>query len=165
MCRAEFSAVIVNTFTAKEFSEIGPFMHLSNHVFQSQEFHKFLGYEAHLFFLFLFLFFWKCSKFNVESKHTIKVCLNIVHFVNNCIWSGTGEFSLIQQKYLSTDCYRKTCNSRANKMISQRKFICPKLTIQALEKVVKYLQCHQKRHRNDAIDVVLVYLLITEQHW
>ena len=56
---------LFNTFTAKGFSETRPLMHLSKHVFRSQELQKYLSYEAQVFFS-------KCSKFNVDSKNVIK---------------------------------------------------------------------------------------------
>ena len=40
-------------------------------------------------------------------------------------------------------------------------FTCPKLTIKTLERWVKYIQSYQKKHQNDVIDVVLVFLLLT----
>ena len=41
---------LVNTFSAKRFSEISPFMHLNKHIFQSQKRQKYLTYEVHIFF-------------------------------------------------------------------------------------------------------------------
>ena len=55
---------VLNTFTAKGFSETRPFMYLGKHVFRSQELQKYLSNEAH--------FFSKYSKFNVDSKNAIK---------------------------------------------------------------------------------------------
>ena len=34
----------------EEYSETGPFRHLSNHTLQSTEFRKYFGYEGHRFF-------------------------------------------------------------------------------------------------------------------
>ena len=41
---------IINTLTTKEYLEERFFMHLSNHVFLSQIFQKYLSYGAHVFF-------------------------------------------------------------------------------------------------------------------
>ena len=40
----------VNTLTAEGCSKIGPFKHLTSHLFWSQQFRKYLSYETHLFF-------------------------------------------------------------------------------------------------------------------
>ena len=48
--RIENEENFINTFTAKEFSETRPFIHLSKHVFGSQELQKYLSYEAHSLF-------------------------------------------------------------------------------------------------------------------
>ena len=82
---------VVNALTAGGFSETGPFMHLSNHVCRSHLFQKYLSYEARLF--------WKCSKFNLDSKNAIKLQQNIFGFLDSCIWTGGGKFPLLLQKY------------------------------------------------------------------
>ena len=46
------SIFLIYTLTAEEFSETSPFMYLSNHVFRSQYFQKYLSYEAHFFKIF-----------------------------------------------------------------------------------------------------------------
>ena len=56
---------LFNTFTAEEFLETRPVMHLSKHIFPSQELQKYLSYEA--------LFFSKCLKVNVDSKNAMKI--------------------------------------------------------------------------------------------
>ena len=38
-------------------------------------------------------FFWKYSKFIVDSKNTIKSMQKAFSFLYNCIWSGSGKFS------------------------------------------------------------------------
>ena len=40
---------LLNMFTAKGFSETRPFMHLSKHIFRSQQLQKNWSYEAHFF--------------------------------------------------------------------------------------------------------------------
>ena len=54
--------------TAEGFSETRPFMHLSNHVFWSQQFQKYLSYETHF-----------------PSKNAIKIKQNVFNFLDNCI--------------------------------------------------------------------------------
>ena len=44
-------------------------------------------------------FFSKCYKFNVDSKDVIKMQENNFGFSDNCIWSGSGKFSLLLQEY------------------------------------------------------------------
>ena len=44
-------------------------MHLSKHIFPSQELQKYLSYQA--------LFFSKCLKVNVDSKNAIKIRENV----------------------------------------------------------------------------------------
>ena len=46
-------------------------------------------------------------------------------------------------------------------MVTQLTFTCSKSAIDTLEKGVKYVHIHQLKHQNDAIDVVLVFLLLT----
>ena len=43
----------------------------------------------------------------------------------------------------------------------QLAFTCSNLTIETLEQGVKYVQSQKKRHQSDAIDIVLVSLLLT----
>ena len=42
----------------------------------------------------LFLFFWKCYKFNVDSKNAIKKHQNVFGFSDKSIWSDSGNLSL-----------------------------------------------------------------------
>ena len=84
--------------TTEWFSEIGPFMHLSNHVFRSLWDSFFIFY-----FLFVYLFiFSKCWKFNVSSKNTIKNQQNVFRFLDNYIWIGSSKLSLLWQKCSSS---------------------------------------------------------------
>ena len=43
---------------------------------------------------------------------------------------------------------------------TQLVFTCSKSTLETLEKGVRYVQCYQKKHQKDVIDV-LVFLLLT----
>ena len=47
-------------------------------------------------------FFSKCSKFNEYSKNAMKMQKNIFNFFDNCIWIGSGKFSLLRQKRSSS---------------------------------------------------------------
>ena len=55
-----------NIFTAKDFSNTRPLMHLNKHVFRSQQLQKYLSYEADFFFS-------KRSKFDLDSKNATKM--------------------------------------------------------------------------------------------
>ena len=63
-----------NTFTPKGFSETRPFMHLSKHVFRSQQLQKYLRYEAHFFKK------QKSLKFDAGSKNAIKISETVMGF-------------------------------------------------------------------------------------
>ena len=45
------------------------------------------------------LFFFKCLKFNVDSKNAIKFCEKAFGFSDNCIWIGSGKFSLLLREH------------------------------------------------------------------
>ena len=47
------------------------------------------------------IFFSKSSKFDVDSKNALKKQKNIFGFLDNCIWIGSGKFSLLWRKYSS----------------------------------------------------------------
>ena len=83
-------SIYFNKLTAQWFSETEPFMHLSNHVFRSHQFQKYLSYEVH--------FLKKCSKLHVDSKNAIKKQQNVFGFLDNCIWIGSGKLSLLWRK-------------------------------------------------------------------
>ena len=71
-------------------SQTGVFRHLSKHVFRGRQFRKCITYEGHLFF-------WKCSKFNANSKNEEKkVC-----FWDKCIWIVCIHLSLLLREYVS----------------------------------------------------------------
>ena len=75
-----------------ECSKPGPFRNSSNHVFQ-----KYLSYEAHFF-----NFFSKYSKFNIDFKNAIAIPKKDFEFLDNCIWTSCGNFSLLwRQNFLS----------------------------------------------------------------
>ena len=63
-CRYQQSLETVGTFATERCSQIGPSRHLSNRVFHSQEYLKYLNYKAHLFFKILknLCRFQKCNK-------------------------------------------------------------------------------------------------------
>ena len=49
-CRFQQFQRLVNTFTTKVFPETRPFMHLSKHLFGSQQLQKYWSYNPHFFF-------------------------------------------------------------------------------------------------------------------
>ena len=79
-CRFQQFLGMISALTTKEFSESGLFVHLSNHVFLSQQLQKYLSYETNFFF-----FFSKYLKFNVDSKNAITKQQSIVGFLDNSI--------------------------------------------------------------------------------
>ena len=42
----------------------------------------------------------KCSKFNAESKNSIKIAENVSSFEDNCILTGSGKLSALVREYL-----------------------------------------------------------------
>ena len=40
-------------------------------------------------------FFWNCWKYKDDSKNAIKKGENVSSFSDSCIWSGSGNFSLL----------------------------------------------------------------------
>ena len=48
------------------------------------------------------IFFWKCSKFNVESKNAEKNPEKIFSFRDKCIWIVCIQLSLLIREYLSS---------------------------------------------------------------
>ena len=45
--------------------------------------------------------------------------------------------------------------------LTQLTFTCAELTIETLEKGVKYVQSWQQKHQNEVNDIVLVFLFLT----
>ena len=78
---------LVKRFTDEVFSETGPFMHLSNHVFLSQEFQKSSSYKGH-FSLQMFKVYRKFRKCN-------KIPAKCFLFSDNGTRTGSGKFSLL----------------------------------------------------------------------
>ena len=76
-CRYQQSLETVGTFATERCSQIGPSRHLSNRVFHSQEYLKYLNYKAYLFF--------KILKFYVDFRNAIKFAGKIFIFLGNCI--------------------------------------------------------------------------------
>ena len=70
------------------------FRHLCNHVFQSQQFPKFISYESHLF--------GKCSKFDLNLKNAHKNRGKLFGFCHISIWIVCIELSLLRRVYLSS---------------------------------------------------------------
>ena len=45
------------------------------------------------------IFVSKYSKFNADSKNAIKNWQNVFGFSDNCIWIGSGRYSLLLREY------------------------------------------------------------------
>ena len=75
-------------------SQTGVFRHLSKHVFLGRQFRKYISYEGHLFF-------WKCSKFNADSRNAKKNSEKIFCFWDKCIWIVCIHLSLQLREYVS----------------------------------------------------------------
>ena len=82
-------------FLVERSSESGFSRDLSNHVFRSPQFRKYVAYEGHTFF-------WKCWKFNVDFRNAEKNWETVFCFYDNSIWSGWVSLSLLTRKYLSS---------------------------------------------------------------
>ena len=48
------------------------------------------------------MFFWKCSKFNADSKNAEKISEKIFGFWDKCIWIVCIQLSLLIREYLSS---------------------------------------------------------------
>ena len=75
-------------------SQTGVFRNLSMHVFLGRQFRKYISYEGHLFF-------WKCSKFNADSRNAKKNSEKIFCFWYKCIWIVCIHLSLLLREYVS----------------------------------------------------------------
>ena len=75
-------------------SQTGVFRHLSKHVFLGRQFRKYISYEGHLFF-------WKCSKFNADSRKAEKNERKMFCFWDKSIWIVYIHLSLLLREYLS----------------------------------------------------------------
>ena len=95
-CRFQEFLGVVNTFTAKAFSERNPIMHFNKHIFRSQHFQKYLIYQAHFFFFFFFL---KHSKFQVDSKNLSGIAKQVYCFLDHLISICNAKFSLLLQEH------------------------------------------------------------------
>ena len=54
----------------------------------------------------MFNLFSKCSKFNADSKRTIKKQQNVFDVFDNCIWIGNGKSSVY---YDENTCVKRCC--------------------------------------------------------
>ena len=70
------------------------FRHLSKDVFHCRYFRKYISYEGHLFF-------WKCWKFNADSKNAEENSEKIFCFWDKFIWIVCIHLSLLIREYLS----------------------------------------------------------------
>ena len=75
-------------------SQTGVFRHLSKHVFLGRQFWKSISYEGHLFF-------WKCSKFNADSRNAKKISEKMFCFWDKSTWIVCIHLSLLLREYLS----------------------------------------------------------------
>ena len=82
-------------FLVETFSETGLFRLLSNHMFWSPYFRKYISYQSHLLF-------WKCLKFNIDFKKGGKNCEKIICFLDNCICIGSIKLSLLRTESFSS---------------------------------------------------------------
>ena len=76
-------------------SQTGPFIHLCNKVFLQSvisEIHKLWGS----------FFFSKCSKVHLHFKNTEKNVRKCFCFIDNSIWIGYVELSMLRREYLSS---------------------------------------------------------------
>lgn len=94
-CRREFRCFgEVTKLTAKMCSDTDSFKYFSNHVFWSQEFAKYLSYEAPLFAQHI-------QTFYADFKWTMKIGGKFFLFLEKSVLSECGKFSLVWTEYLS----------------------------------------------------------------
>ena len=93
--RFQLCLVVFHMLTVKGCSQTGPLRCLSNQVFRSLYFRKYISYEAHLFFS-------KCSKFGVELRNAIKKWEKAFSFLYNWVWLGCCKFSRSPREYFSS---------------------------------------------------------------
>ena len=74
-------------------SQTCAFRHLSKPVFLSRWFRKYISYEG--------IFFWKCWKFNADSKNAEKNWEKMFYFWDKCICIVCIQLSLLVMEYLS----------------------------------------------------------------
>ena len=74
-------------------SEPGLFRHLSNHIFWTPSFPKYISYGDHLF--------WKCSKFDVDLKNAQKNSQKPFCFSDKCIWIFSLKLALLRREHMS----------------------------------------------------------------
>ena len=97
-CRFQEFSGLVNTFTAKGFSETSLVMHLNKHIFRSQSLQKYLSYETHFF-----LDHWK---FHVDTKTSKKYNQNTMVF--SLIWFELVTVNSLYY-YENTRSWQSTC--------------------------------------------------------
>ena len=83
---------LVNTSTAKGFSETRPIMILNKHIFWSQSVQKYLTSEAH------FLVH-KIGNLMLIPKIKNKEHRKFDGFLDNLIWIGNSNFSMLLREY------------------------------------------------------------------
>ena len=69
------------------------FKNLSNHIFCSLLFRKYVTDEDHISF-------WKCSIVDVDLRHGAKKWEFFFCFLDNCTWIEWGNFFLLRREYL-----------------------------------------------------------------
>ena len=92
-CRFKECLGTFNMLTVKRCFETVLFRNFSNHVFRSLQFRKYIKNESH-FLLNMLKFHWGFT--NAGKSLEIFFC-----FLDNCIWIGSRQFSLLGRKYFS----------------------------------------------------------------
>ena len=95
MCRFQQSFGSFTMYHIAESSKTGLVRHLSNHVFRSRYFRKYLSYEGHSFSKMLKI--WSTFQKNLEKNWQKCFC-----FLDDCLWIGSVKFSLLRKEYLSS---------------------------------------------------------------
>ena len=85
---------LLNMLTVASFFETRLLRHLTNHIFCSLEFWKYITYEGHLF---SFKMFKPWCRFPICSR---KLKKKILSFLVSCSWIGCSKFLLLRREYL-----------------------------------------------------------------
>ena len=88
LCRFQHCLGAFDAFPVEGCSETRLFTHLSNYVFRSPQFRKYISYEGHLFVS-------KCFKFDVDLRNAEKNGELFFPFLSSWNWIGCSKFSVL----------------------------------------------------------------------
>ena len=95
LCRFQQSFGSFTMYHIAESSKTGLVRHLSNHVFRSPYFRKYISYEGQLFFH-------NVQNLMYISKTRKKIDEKVFCFLDNCVCISCDKLSLLRRGYLSS---------------------------------------------------------------